>query len=144
MTTERFELQMEGSNDGKTWSAYRFKYKPNTVKDLQFAGLHMPRLDWQMWFAALYPKCSRRWLFYLMDALFDASKPVLSILSENPFPNAPPQYLRIQKSKRTFTDSKHRSTEGSFWTTTASNQVYCPMVDQSTLSRSKLTRAHRH
>ena len=88
MTTERFELRIEGSNNGATWSPYRFKYKPNTLTDLQFAGFHMPRLDWQMWFAALYPNCSRRWIFYLMDALFHDSKSVISLLDENPFPNA--------------------------------------------------------
>ena len=48
MTTERYELTVEGSLDGKNWLPYKFKYKPNGMHDLNHAGLHMPRLDWQM------------------------------------------------------------------------------------------------
>src|SRR4030095_5409566 len=32
MTTRRIELVIEGSNDGKNWLPYEFKYKPGDVK----------------------------------------------------------------------------------------------------------------
>ena len=54
MTTTRPEIIIEGSLDGKTWHPYAFKYKPTNPKQSpQFAGLHMPRIDWQMWFEGL-------------------------------------------------------------------------------------------
>ena len=55
MTTTRPEIIISYSTDGKMWTPYQFNYKP---VDLQvpssFFFPHMPRLDWQMWFEALY------------------------------------------------------------------------------------------
>src|SRR6185369_229992 len=54
MTTERNEIDLAGSFDGTTWSSYRFDYKPGPLDARpRFSLLHMPRLDWQMWFASL-------------------------------------------------------------------------------------------
>jgi hypothetical protein len=40
--------------DGKDWQPYEFKWKPgNPNRATSFAGPHMPRLDWQMWFEGL-------------------------------------------------------------------------------------------
>ena len=54
MTTTRPEIIIEGSLDGKTWHPYAFKYKPTNPKESpRYAGFHMPRIDWQMWFEGL-------------------------------------------------------------------------------------------
>jgi hypothetical protein len=54
MTTERPEIIVEGSNDGSTWLAYEFRYKPGDLRRAPpIVAPHQPRLDWQMWFAAL-------------------------------------------------------------------------------------------
>src|SRR5439155_18966036 len=54
MTTKRLEIVIEGSNDGKEWLPYEFKYKPGDVNRRPgFVAPHQPRVDWQMWFAAL-------------------------------------------------------------------------------------------
>ena len=54
MTTRRPEIIVEGSDDGVTWRPYRFRWKPGELdRRPRFAPFHMPRLDWQMWFAAL-------------------------------------------------------------------------------------------
>ena len=54
MTTTRPEIIIEGSLDGKNWRPYAFKYKPTDPKQTpRFAGPHMPRIDWQMWFEGL-------------------------------------------------------------------------------------------
>ena len=54
MTTTRPEIIIEGSLDGKTWRSYKFQYKPIDVNvSPRFAGPHMPRIDWQMWFEGL-------------------------------------------------------------------------------------------
>ena len=54
MTTSRIEIVVEGSNDGQTWQAYEFKYKPGDLaRRPPWVAPYQPRLDWQMWFAAL-------------------------------------------------------------------------------------------
>ena len=54
MTKTRPEITIEGSTNGEDWKLYKFKWKPDHANDpLQFAGPHMPRIDWQMWFEAL-------------------------------------------------------------------------------------------
>jgi hypothetical protein len=54
MTTTRPEIIIEGSLDGKNWRPYAFKYKPTDPNQSpRFAGFHMPRIDWQMWFEGL-------------------------------------------------------------------------------------------
>ena len=41
---------IEGSNDGVTWQAYEFKYKPGEVgRRPAWVAPHQPRLDWQMY-----------------------------------------------------------------------------------------------
>jgi len=54
MTTTRPEIIIEGSLDGETWRPYSFLYKPTDPDETpRFAGVHMPRIDWQMWFEGL-------------------------------------------------------------------------------------------
>ncbi len=54
MTTERPEILVEGSDDGIEWRAYEFRWKPGDPgRRPAFVAPHQPRLDWQMWFAAL-------------------------------------------------------------------------------------------
>ena len=54
MTTTRPEIIVEGSDDGVSWKPYRFRWKPCELdRRPRFTTPHMPRLDWQMWFAAL-------------------------------------------------------------------------------------------
>jgi hypothetical protein len=54
MTTTRPEIIIEGSLDGKNWRPYEFRWKPtDPTQSPKFAGPHMPRIDWQMWFEGL-------------------------------------------------------------------------------------------
>ena len=142
MTTERFELVLEGSQDGSTWQAFEFRYKPNETNDLSFAGLHMPRLDWQMWFAALYPNCSRRWLFGLVDALLDDSSDVNQLLLNNPFDERPPQFIRIRRMRATFTDERRGQRHDEYWHFEMQTKPYCPVLNKAQLERAKVTRQH--
>jgi len=97
MTEERPEIELEGSADGALWRPYVFRYKPGDVRRAPvFAGLHMPRLDWQMWFAALRGPTARPegWYVALLARLLEGSPPVLGLLEADPFPDAPPRWLR--------------------------------------------------
>ena len=58
MTVDRPEITVEGSDDGGSWKPYRFRWKPGEFnRRPRFATPHMPRLDWQLWFAALAGDC---------------------------------------------------------------------------------------
>ena len=140
MTTTRFELIVEGSYDGHVWQTIDFKYKPNTTMDLRFAGLHMPRLDWQMWFAALYPHCSRKWFFGFLDSILSGSQTVSDLVSHNPFHTRPPTYLRVQRVSATFTDVRGRDKVPAYWRFEDTREPYCPMLDLDALTRSNLQR----
>ena len=81
MTTERPEIVVEGSDDGETWAPYVFRWKPGDVdRRPRFTTPHMPRLDWQMWFAALAGDCrSQRWFFAFEQRLLEGSPDVLGL-----------------------------------------------------------------
>ena len=74
MTTERNEIIIEGSQDGEHWLEYGFKYKPDAVdKPLSWNIPHQPRLDWQMWFAALSEPQPGGWFEKFMQRLQEGS-----------------------------------------------------------------------
>jgi hypothetical protein len=97
MTKDRLEIVIEGSDDGIDWQEYEFKYKPGDVKRMPpWMAPHQPRLDWQMWFAALGRYEDSPWLDHFMAAVQSGSPEVLALLNRNPFPKKPPQFLRAQ------------------------------------------------
>lgn len=96
MTTERPELILEGSLDGRNWEPYEFRYKPgDPERALPFCGLHMPRMDWMMWFAALGEPEHAPWVRALGRALLERREPVLALFERVPFRHEPPRFLRI-------------------------------------------------
>jgi hypothetical protein len=104
MTTERLEIVVEGSNDGSTWLAYEFPYKPGDLRRAPpIVAPHQPRLDWQMWFAALGNYQSNRWFVGFMLRLLQGEPSVVRLLRYNPFPNAPPKYIRARAYQYHFT-----------------------------------------
>jgi hypothetical protein len=116
MTTSRPEIIIEGSNDGVAWLPYEFKYKPGDVKRRpRFVEPHQPRLDWQMWFAALGSYRQNPWLVIFCLRLLEGSRPVLALLEANPFPHAPPRYIRAVVYEYRFTDFATRRRTGAWW-----------------------------
>ena len=103
MTTERRELVIEGSMDGDAWREYEFPFKPGDVDRAPgWATPHQPRLDWQMWFAALTVPQRAPWIHDLVFRLFEAEPAVLEWI-ESPFGNEPPKYIRIISYRYRFT-----------------------------------------
>ncbi len=116
MTTTRPEIVIEGSNDGQTWREYEFKYKPGDVKRRpKFVEPHQPRLDWQMWFAALGNYQRNPWLVNFCVRLLQGSPDVLTLLERDPFPHAPPRYVRAVLYDYHFTDLATRRKTGAWW-----------------------------
>ena len=128
MTTERPEIQVEGSIDGVEWRAYEFKWKPGEVKRApRFAAPHQPRLDWQMWFAALGYYANNPWFHRFLLRLLEGSPPVLRLLKTNPFPKSPPRFVRGILYDYRFTDPATRSRTGAWWRVEQRGQ-YCPAI----------------
>ena len=116
MTTSRPEIIMQGSNDGATWKDYAFRYKPGDVKRApQWNEPFQPRLDWQMWFAALSNYRSSPWFVNFSVRLLQGSPQVLALLQTNPFPAAPPKYVRALVYEYRFTDFATRRATGAWW-----------------------------
>ncbi len=116
MTTERIEIAVEGSRDGVTWRPYEFRWKPgDPARRPRFVEPHQPRLDWQMWFAALDPRGNAPWLERLMLRLLEGSEPVLGLLGQNLFPDGPPRFLRLSRDRYRFTDAATRAATGHWW-----------------------------
>jgi hypothetical protein len=116
MTTSRPEIVVEGSRDGETWLAYEFKYKPGDLhRRPPWVEPHQPRLDWQMWFAALGSYQNNRWFVNFLLRLLQGSPQVLGLLAKNPFPDGPPLYVRAELYDYHFTDRATRHANGTWW-----------------------------
>jgi len=116
MTTTRPEIIIEGSSDGDTWLPYEFKYKPGELhRRPPWVAPHQPRLDWQMWFAALSNYRSNPWILQFMGRLLEGSPEVLGLLRSNPFPEGPPRYLRATLYQYHFTDPDQKGDTGDSW-----------------------------
>jgi hypothetical protein len=128
MTPERPEIIVEGSSDGRTWRPYEFKWKPGDPgRRPAFTGLHMPRLDWQMWFAALGRWQENPWFIHFLVRLRQGSPNVLKLLDRNPFAEQPPRYLRALLYQYHFTDSATRRQDGTWWRREKID-FYCPVL----------------
>jgi lipase maturation factor 1 len=116
MTNPRFELIFEGSNDGREWKAYEFPHKPgDLMRPPTWVAPHQPRLDWQLWFAALGSAAENRWVYSLCDHLLRGTPEILRLFSHNPFPDKPPQSVRVVRYEYHFTDRATRKRTGQWW-----------------------------
>lgn len=116
MTTNRYEFVIEGSNDRKMWKPYEFRWKPGDPQRPPYqAAPHQPRLDWQMWFAALDPRTIESWLDNLQLRILQGSPPVLGLFRRNPFPDTPPRFIRLTIYRYRFADLRARHKEGRWW-----------------------------
>ena len=116
MTTSRHEIIVQGSNDGVHWLDYEFKYKPGDVnRRPKFVAPFQPRLDWQMWFAALGNYQDNPWFEYFCARLLQGSPDVLALIAKDPFPDKPPVYIRAEVYDYHFTNSVERWATGAWW-----------------------------
>jgi hypothetical protein len=128
MTKRRPEIVIEGSSDGQVWAPYEFKWKPGDLHARpRFVAPHQPRLDWQMWFAALGDYRRNPWLMSFMQRLLEGSPPVLELLATNPFGDVPPRYVRAIVYDYHFSTPAVRATEDVWWTRT-DPKLYAPVV----------------
>ena len=128
MTTERPEINIEGTSDGETWKEYVFRYKPGPLERAPvWVSPHQPRLDWQMWFAALGEYRTNTWLANLMTRLLQAEPSVLELIDHNPFENEPPKQVRALIYRYEFTTYDEREATGQWWAR-RDRALYAPIL----------------
>lgn len=116
MTKSRPEIIFEGSRDGLEWKEYDLIYKPgNLYHTPPVVAPHQPRLDWQLWFAALGSFRENPWVQDLMVRMLENSPEVMSFFSVNPFMDRPPQYLRARLYAYEFATPGEIWSEGKWW-----------------------------
>lgn len=127
MTTERNEIIIEGSDDGAEWREYEFRYKPGDLARRPPWNIpHQPRLDWQMWFAALDDPRRVNWFPHFLERLLLNEPTVTALLEKNPFADKAPQYIRAQFYDYTF--SSGEELRRGLWWRRRSVGLYFPAV----------------
>lgn len=121
VTRLRHEVIIEGTSAedvtaDTVWEEYEFKGKPGDVRrrPRQFAPYHL-RLDWLMWFAAISPSYARAWFGAFTAKLLQNDAPTLKLLRHNPFPAAPPVFVRATLYRYRFTTRRERRETGAWW-----------------------------
>jgi hypothetical protein len=116
MTTTRLEIIVEGSNDGAHWEEYEFKYKPGDVRRAPpWVAPYQPRLDWQMWFAALGSYRDNPWFVNFVVRLLQGSAGVKGLLARIPLGGRAPEYIRATVYRYRFTSFSERRATGAWW-----------------------------
>ena len=116
MTVDRQEIVIEGSPDGLQWTEWDLRWKPVDLhRRPGLAAPHQPRLDWQLWFAALDPRGASYWLSALMTRLLEGAPAVTALVGDAAFPDGPPRYLRLAYYDYRFTTRTERAETGAWW-----------------------------
>jgi len=116
MTLVRREAVIEGSADGATWQPYEFRYKPGDVdRPPPFVAPHQPRVDFQLWFLLLGGRPGARYFDTLLQRLLTEPATFQPLFARDPFPDAPPQLVRVAIYRYRFTDARTRRATGAWW-----------------------------
>jgi hypothetical protein len=121
ITRRRYEIVLEGTSDAvltpsTRWREYEFKGKPGDParRPPQIAPYHL-RLDWLMWFAAMGSAYEHPWLVRFAGKLLRNDPSQLALLRGNPFPDAPPRFVRARLYLYAFASPEERRKTGAWW-----------------------------
>jgi lipase maturation factor 1 len=116
MTHERYEIEFQGTLDGKTWLTYPFRYKPQALdKAPGIYAPYQPRFEWNLWFASLGVWQQSRFVIWTEERLLKNDPDVLALFASNPFADAPPREVRAIKYQYWFTDMQTKRATGNWW-----------------------------
>jgi hypothetical protein len=131
MTWKRYEIEFQGSNDGKTWVAYPFRNKPqNPAEAPRIYAPYQPRFDWNLWFASLGNWRENPWVVRVEQLLLSNDRDVLSLFAANPFPDTPPKQVRAVLWQYWFTDRATKRATGMWWRREYLG-VYAPALERA-------------
>jgi len=97
---ERDEIVFEGTRDSAPsdtarWIAYEFPAKPgDPMRRPAIIAPYQPRLDWSIWFAAMSSPAQYPWTLHFIWKLLHGDRGVMMLLANDPFPDAPPRWIR--------------------------------------------------
>jgi hypothetical protein len=116
MTHQRYEIEFQGSPDGKIWLTYPFRYKPQDMKKPPgIYAPYQPRFEWNLWFASLGSWRNYRFVLWTEERLLQNDPGVLSLFAANPFSGNPPSQVRAVIYQYWFTDRAIKRTTGAWW-----------------------------
>lgn len=116
MTTSRPQIVVEATADGENWHACRFRYQAvDPHRPPRLNAPHQPRLDWQLWFAALSSPLEAPWFGRFLARLVEGSPPARRLLADDPLEGGRPQAVRAVLYDYRFTDPPTRRATGRWW-----------------------------
>jgi lipase maturation factor 1 len=116
MTRGRYEIEFEGSRDGKTWTAYPFRYKPQDPRKAPgIYAPYQPRFDWNLWFASLGGWKENPIVLRTEERLLLNDPDVLELFADNPFSGEPPRQVRALLWQYWFTSIAEKRAQGNWW-----------------------------
>ena len=130
MTRGRYEIEFQGSNDGQTWVAYPFRFKPQALN--RAPGIYapyQPRFDWNLWFASLGSWQQNPLVPRTEERLLTNDPDVLALFAGNPFANGPPHLVRAVLWQYWFTSMAQKRATGDWWTRRLLG-VYAPVLER--------------
>ncbi len=116
MTRGRYEIEFQGSSDGQNWTSYPFRFKPQSLdKAPGIYAPYQPRFEWNLWFASLGDWQANNLVPLTEERLLENDPAVLALFLRNPFPQAPPRYVRAVLWQYWFTSMDEKRRTGNWW-----------------------------
>jgi hypothetical protein len=116
MTHQRYEIEFQGTLDGRAWTPYPFRYKPQDLNEAPgIYAPYQPRFDWNLWFASLGEWHEYKFVVWTEERLLKNEPGVAELFKSNPFAAAPPVRVRTVLYQYWFTDLKTKRETGNWW-----------------------------
>jgi len=113
----RKQMIFEGSgDDGKTWKEYVYAWSPQDLsRSLPWMGYHLPRLEWNLWFASQGSFQNHPFVFATAMKLLEGDEKTLGLFDGNPFSVAPPSRMRFPLYDYSFASWETWQEKGEWW-----------------------------
>jgi hypothetical protein len=140
----RDEIVIEGTSDARIsdateWREYEWKCKPGDPRRRPcLVTPYHYRLDWLIWFAAMSTPDRHPWVVTLVAKLLQNDPGALGLLAGNPFPEAPPRFVRAELYRYEFTDPGDPG--GAWWRRRRLRLWLRPLALEELRLRERLTR----
>ncbi|MFC5865226.1 lipase maturation factor family protein [Acidicapsa dinghuensis] len=128
MTRGRYEIEFQGSDDGEHWTAYPFRFKPQSINEAPgIYAPYQPRFEWNLWFASLGDWQQNQWVALTEERLLENDDSVLALFRSNPFAQHPPKYVQAVLWQYWFTSMQQKRNTGNWWRRDSLGR-YAPML----------------
>jgi hypothetical protein len=145
----RPEIILEGTSDPVIteltyWKPYEFRYKPGDLRRIPpLVAPYQPRIDWQIWFAAMSTYDQHPWLVHLVYQLLKGNNDLIDLLAKDPFVHEPQnervRFIRARLYRYKFT---HIGSDTDSWWTREFIAEYLPPLSLSNPSLGQFLKAY--